>query len=244
MLFNVSKTNQFPYYPVGLYETVQKKNKRFREMLNGRQQDANEFLLLIAEEMDHDKLHSLKWFESNFVANVRTSVQCIMCKNIYQSHSDIGHFAVNINGQKSVQTALDMFFGGETVTNYKCACCKKPVTAKKQFSMVSAPSCLCVTLKRFSQYGKINDNIEVTPELSTAKYFLETHVNSSKPQWKYKLMSVICHKGKTRTSGHYTTIVCSNNEFHEFNDSIVGQVHETAIKGNEAYVLLYERIEV
>lgn len=244
MLFKDSKISQLPCKPIRLYETLKKKNKRCCEILNGRQEDAHEFLLMVADEMDVEK-HSLKWFVNNFVAEVRTLLRCSICKSIYQSDSHIGDFTVNINGKKSIQAALDMFFDGETVDDYQCTRCNKLVTAKKQFSLISAPSCLCVTLKRFSKNGKINRNIEVTRELTTTKYFVESPVNSPKSQWKYKLVAVINHKGKTRISGHYTTIVCSqNNEFYEFDDSTVRQVNDTAIKGNEAYILFYERSEV
>lgn len=244
MLFKNSKTSQSPCKPIELYEALKKKNNRCCKILNGRQQDGHEFLMLVAEEMGLEK-HSLKWFDNNFIADIRTLLQCSICKSIYQSDGHIGAFTLNIKNQKSVQAALDVFFDGETVDGYRCASCKKLVTAKKHFSLVTAPSLLCVTLKRFSKNGKINRNIEVTPELTTTKYFVKPSVNSPNSQWMYRLVAVINHKGKTKSSGHYTTVVCSqNNKLYEFNDSTVLQVNATAIKGNEAYILFYERSEV
>lgn len=207
-------------------------------------QDAHEFLLLAAEEMEKHK-HSFKWFENNFIADVRTTVQCSTCKSIFESDGHWGDFNVNIIGQNSVQSALDMYFTWGSVNGYECKCCKKKVTAKKKYSLLSTPPCLCITLERFSKRSKINRNIKISRELKAAEYFFETPVDSSLPQCKYKLVAVINHIGKTLSSGHYTAITCAQNEeSYEFDDSVVRQINENAIKGDEAYILFYECTEV
>lgn len=206
-------------------------------------QDAHEFLLLVADEME-TKQHSLRWFENNFIADVRTIVQCSTCKNNFKSDGHFGDFTVNVCG-KSVQSALDVYFDWENVDAYDCPCCKKEVAAKKKFSLISTPPCLCITLNRFTKNSKINRKIDIKSEITTSDYFFDKPTDASRPQCKYKLVAVINHLGKLRNSGHYTAVIHSQkNEFYEFNDSIVHKVNKEAIKGNEAYVLFYERTEV
>lgn len=243
-LFNNTKSSKSPYRPTQLYETLKKKNERFRKILNGRMQDAHEFLLLAAEGMETQK-HSFKWFEDNFITDVRTIVQCLTCKTVFESNGHWGDFCLNINKQKSVQSALDVYFDWESVNGFDCNCCKKKVMAKKKYSLVSTPLCLCITLERFTKSSKINSKIEITLELTTSEYFVETPVDHPLPQYKYKLVAVINHLGKTLSSGHYTAIAyVQNEESYEFNDSNVCPINKDAIKGDEAYILFYQRIEV
>lgn len=240
--FNETKSSKSALYPTELYVSLKNKSARFKNMLNGKVQDAHEFLLLAAEEME-SLHHSMRWFESSFIADIRTIIQCSTCKNVFKSDGHCGDFCVNIYG-KSVQSALDMYFEWESVNAYSCPCCEKEVTAKKKFSLVSSPSCLCITLKRFSKNSKINRNVNITSELTTSDYFFDTPADDLPTQCKYKLVAVINHIGKTRSSGHYTTVVSQKDESYEFDDSVVRIVNGKANKGNEAYMLFYERTEV
>ncbi len=243
MLFRDTKESQSPCNPFELYATLQKRKNRFAKLLNGRMQDSHEFLMLLAEEMEK-AVHSLNWFEKYFLANMRTFVQCLACENIYESYGSVGDFAIDMNGHQSVQIALDLYFDWESVHNFHCVSCKKKVSAKKQYSLVSPPQCLCITLKRFSKYGRINHNIEITPELTMTKYCAKKP-QGPESEWKYKLVTVINHQGKSRNSGHYTAITCSeNNQSYEFDDKTVRQISGYPVKRNEAYILFYECTEV
>lgn len=220
-----------------------KQEERFRKMLNGRMQDAHEYLLLAAEVMEKQK-HSFKWFEENFFADVRTILKCSECNNVCESDGHWGDFSLSIKKQKSVQSALKMYFEWESVNDYNCERCKKKVMAKKKYSLVSSPPCLCITLERFTKTSKVNRNIEITFELTTSEYFVDNLFDEPE-QYKYKLVAVINHLGKTRNSGHYTAIACrENDEFYEFDDSNVRPNKSHLIKGNEAYILFYERVQV
>lgn len=171
--------------PIQLYAALKERNEKFCKILNGKQQDAPEFLKLVAEEMATQK-HSLDWFETTFLADVKTVVKCSICKSIYESKGKVGDFAVEIYRQKSVQSALDLYFKWESVNDYDCSCCNKKVSAKKKFSFASAPACLCIYMKRFVKNRKMNTNLEITPELSISKYFVTNPVHEK----KYKLVAI------------------------------------------------------
>lgn len=109
---------------------------------------------------------------------------------------------------------------------------------------MSSPSCLCVTLKRFSNFssGKSNQNIKISPVLSASKYFDDTIADNLLLPYKYRLVAVVNHLGQSRHAGHYTTTVSTKNKFYQFDDSFVRKVD--AVKGDEAYILYYECVKV
>lgn len=242
MLFQDMKRHNSPISPIRLYEAM-KKNNRFRYVLNGKMQDAHEFLMLAAEEMGSQS-HSIKWFETSFFADVRTVVQCFTCNSTYNSDSCSGNFAINVNEQ-SIQKALDAYFKWEIILNYYCAHCKKKVTAKKKYSLMSVPSCLFITLKRFSGSGKINRSISISAEISASNYFAQGALYNESSECRYKLVSAVNHLGQGSGSGHYTaTVYSQNNDVYEIDDAIVRKTEMNGMKGHEPYLLFYERIEV
>lgn len=235
------QSSQSPFKPIDLYKAFKNTNKIFCKILNGRQQDPHEFLMLVAEETEKQQ-HYMAWFEENFVADFTTVVECSNCKSVSETDGTIGDFALDICGQKSVQTAMDLYFDYATVDDYKCVGCAKRVRAKKKHLLTSPPPCLSIQLKRFSKArGKLNTNIEISPELNISKYFAESPIH----ELKYKLVAVVNHLGKTCNDGHYTTIVHTRSEeYYEFDDKAVRKVNANSIKGSEAYLLFYELIEV
>ncbi|KAG4078588.1 hypothetical protein HA402_006750 [Bradysia odoriphaga] len=237
-LFNDTRNNVTARSPSQLYNALKRANTRFSKLLDGKMQDAHEFLELLAEQMETEA-HPLKWSVNFFVADIRTSVQCSVCQNVCETTGILGDLTLDV-GHKSIQTALDMYFAWESVNDYDCQCCKKKVAAKKRVSLISSPSCLCITLKRFSENRrKINRKIQIDLDVSITGYFEAAFANPG--DCKYKLTSVINHVGRNIYSGHYTTTVCSpDNEFYEFDDTTVRRMNENGVKENDAYILFYE----
>lgn len=204
---------------------------------------------------EEEQEHSVHWFSDNFISKITTKIECSLCKKVYKSTSYLGDIALDIINNKSVQQALDAYFDFESITGYKCAACKKGVSAKKKHQLKSAPKCICLQLRRFSTTKKISRNIEITPTLNMCKYFSK----SQSRQWKYKLVGTINHIGKSLHSGHYKAVACTKNHVYEFDDSNVREVNTNLYefndnyvreinislgKGNEAYLLFYELTEV
>lgn len=126
-LFGDTKSSNLSLRPLGIFEAMKKK-RTLRKILDGRMQDAREFLMSLADEMEMDN-HSFKWFD-NFVANVRTTVKCFTCNSSYHTDDYCGNFVVDVDVQ-TVQRAMDSYFEWEFVFDYFCVRCEKTVTAKK-----------------------------------------------------------------------------------------------------------------
>lgn len=239
-LYKDTQCSEVPYWPHQLYQALQKSNKGFLKLLNGKHQDPHEFFLMLVETIENQK-HSVHWFKNNFTTDIKTEIECLLCKKIYETTGCVGDLALDINRITSLQEALDGYFRVESI-DFKCTDCNKQVAAKKKQFIVSAPNCLTLQLKRFSkQNKKININLNYAPELNLSTYFLERQSR----EWKYKLVGVINHIGETLEKGHYIATVCTANEVcYEFDDSNVSEINTGIGTYNEAYLLFYELTKV
>lgn len=239
-LFKTTQCSKVPCSPYRLYEALQKTNERFSKLLNGKHQDSHEFLFVLTEELEKQP-HSALWFVNNFTANIVTHVNCSSCGKVHQTCMEVLDFALYLQGNQSIQIALDSYFKYDD-TEYLCDSCRTNDIAKKQHFLLSAPVCLCVQLRRFSERReKIDDKIEISSELSLGKYFLKTQAVA----WKYRLVAVVNHFGENLNVGHYNTIVLTPNDVcYEFDDRNVREVSSNLISGKKAYMLFYELIKV
>ena len=104
------------------------------------------------------------------------------------------------------------------------------------------PDCLIIRLKRFTDKGKINNNIDIPINLNIDKYI---HMFSDKNNnYNYRLCSAIIHLGGGLGGGHYISIGYKNNMWLEFNDSNVSRINEYHIDKylSRAYILFYQKI--
>lgn len=130
--FNDTQSSALPYNPYRLYDVLKRaKNKRFLQLLNGKQQDPHEFLMVLTQELHHQK-HSARWFVENFTVAIRTHVECSSCGKIHNSNGELADFALNIRGNPSVQSALDSYFHYDPV-KYYCDSCKKNGNSQMSF---------------------------------------------------------------------------------------------------------------
>lgn len=238
-LLKCTKFNQVAYAPWQLYRVLQKSSKRFSKLLNGKQQDAHEFLKLLSEGMTNEK-HSGLSFENKFNTEIITEVQCLTCKTVYKGNGTIGEFIVDIRGKKSIEIALQSYFE-YTFVEYKCITCKKEHLARKRTMLLRVPAYLCITLNRFTSTNtKFKGRIQITPNLNLTKYYCESQTS----QWKYKLVAMINHHGSNFHRGHYTTLAFTDDGCYKFDDSDVIHVNGNEVEGSEAYILFYQYYEV
>ena len=140
------------------------------------------------------------------------------------------------------------FFAEEKIVgNYHCDNCGDIKASFRKQELNSYPKVLILHLKRFSysiedrnisNVGKKNDTfIDFKEEIDLSNY------NSKGLDGKYKLSSVIYHKGKM-SSGHYTAICnhTSINKWIEFDDKSVSITPNSKfIPKDDGYILFYRK---
>ncbi|KAG9445256.1 hypothetical protein H6P81_016596 [Aristolochia fimbriata] len=127
-----------------------------------------------------------------------------------------------------------------------CPSCKKHRQASKKLDLWRLPKILVIHLKRFS-YSRYSKNKLETfvdfpiHDLDLSKYIAHMSEEFSN---RYVLFAVSNHYG-SMGSGHYTAFAYheGENQWFDFDDSLVFPVGEEKIKTSAAYVLFYRRIE-
>lgn len=200
----------------------------------------HEFLMVFNEELEK-QTHPAHWITSNFTCDIATQVECGSCGKVHHSLSVITDVAIHVVGSSNIQAAVNSYFNRDDI-EYLCKACGTYDVVKKKHSIVSAPACFCLQLRRFSDRGtKISDSIEISSKLSMKKHFLKSQVS----EWEYKLVAVVNHFGESRNVGHYNAIILApNGEYYEYDDRSVRKVSSSMVSGTDAYMLFYELIEV
>ena len=267
----------------------------------GTQEDAQEFLLRLLHETDDSvlpaKINDIETTTASTATPAEGAAvapatnhelpsyafrgyteQTIQCTNVDFSKTRKQKFldlTVDIVGFQNLKDALlDMFTRPDLLTGpnqYRAAEPYGLQDAEKRLRLVSLPSVLCVTLKRFrydSDLGtlkKIGDPLEFPDALDMSKYaHVAVPVNEgdgqaqvqaqAQSQSQYLLNSVVVHEG-TATFGHYTCYARSDPSMRPdywllFNDHMVSEVsYDQVCKasfGNtrgssSAYLLFYSK---
>jgi ubiquitin C-terminal hydrolase len=121
---------------------------------------------------------------------------------------------------------------------YYCHSCQNYTQAKQKTEIcLPLPRVLIIQLKRFpfdDTYQKIDTFV---------RYQLQ-HRNLLSKNDMYQLCAVSSHVGSL-ASGHYTTLAKHNNiqRWYEFNDSHVNEIDSKSFITNNAYVLVYLKLE-
>lgn len=126
-----------------------------------------------------------------------------------------------------------------------CDKCKHKRKSTKKFSIQRFPSILVLHLKRFSGFSfrsKLLTNVDFPQnKLDLSGFAADPQDNRSAV---YSLYAVSNHSGGTY-GGHYTAY-CKHpvsNQWHCFNDSRVDSLPSSRVRGSQAYILFYKKME-
>lgn len=206
-----------------------------------RQEDAHEFLVCLINAMFHqfNDVHDVKILELHgiFDGRLEQTTRCSACEGQSQ-HSDVFR-TLELVLSDTIDSALDKHFGRNEVESMRCESCHGENDGTIEIKIAAAPTVLCLMLKLWNEYGtKIKKiRMQIPPQLNFSRYCKEG-------QPKYRLKAGIVHIGDTTRNGHYTTVVCNeNNRNILFNDEMVTNLSasDALKKIQRAYILLYVR---
>jgi ubiquitin C-terminal hydrolase len=133
-------------------------------------------------------------------------------------------------------TSTEKMDGDNMIFNDKTG--KKEV-AEKNIKFWSLPEILVITLKRFSNNNRKNQEMVDFPleNLDLTKYI----VGYDKDSYKYDLYGICNHSGGP-AGGHYTAFVKNaNSKWYHFNDTNCNEVNLGALKTPLAYCFFYRK---
>ncbi|VDK85593.1 unnamed protein product [Litomosoides sigmodontis] len=149
----------------------------------------------------------------------------------------------------SLNDALAAFFLPDDLCGenmYSCEKCAKLRNSVKICKIINPPEILCIHLKRFRNelsYSVKMRNMVTFPihDLDLTPFMANFEEN--KEPVLYDLVAFITHYGSNAESGHYVAY-CKNemdDNWYEFDDTVVTQLEIADILSKEAYVLFYQR---
>ncbi|XP_051118053.1 ubiquitin carboxyl-terminal hydrolase 17-like [Andrographis paniculata] len=229
-----------------------------RNLANGREEDAHEFLRYAIETMQSAclKESGVKMPSSlneettllglTFGGYLQSKIECLGCGGRSKQHERIMDLTVEIGGDiGSLEDALRQFTRSEILdgeNKYNCSRCCSYQKAKKKLRVFEAPNVLTIALKRFQsgKYGKLNKAVKFPEILNLAKYMSETSDKSP----IYQLYGVVVHLDVMNAtfSGHYVCYVKNNQgKWYKADDSTVQTAELEKVVSQDAYMLFYSR---
>ncbi|KAK4795832.1 hypothetical protein SAY86_028158 [Trapa natans] len=230
-----------------------------RQIGDGSQEDAHEFLRLLIASMQSICLESLggerkvdpRLQETTFIQHtfggcLRSKVKCLKCHHESERYENIMDLTLEIYGWvESLEDALTQFTTPEELDGenmYRCGRCSAYVRARKQLTVHEAPNILTIVLKRFQEgrYGKINKCITFPEMLDMIPYM--TGTEDMPPL--YVLYAVVVHLDTLNASfsGHYVCYVRDlRGSWYRIDDTEVQSVPASQVMSEGAYILFYMR---
>ena len=146
----------------------------------------------------------------------------------------------------SVYNCMDHYFNTEELDgDYACDKCKNKARNTITRSILTLPSVLIISLKRFAydqrthRMRKITSQVDYPMNLDISKYNPITP--SDNRSATYSLVGTVNHSG-TLDFGHYYSYIKSGDSWYLANDTRMTQVDESQVLNNpSAYILFYER---
>lgn len=177
----------------------------------------------------------------------RSVIKCESCGSTSRSFNPsigIELSLPKIKGTLSIEECLSRYCRKELLKGssaYKCAKCKKEVTAEKQILFYSLPEVLFITLKRFrgdsvySEMAKVNDLVYFGEQLDLSPFTCQNLKHT-----RYTLTGIVNHQGNMH-GGHYTAdTMAADKWWSHASDERVENV--TEVNHSQAYILCYSRV--
>lgn len=138
-------------------------------------------------------------------------------------------------------------FAPETLGIFQCKTCDLWRERTKRVCIDTFPELLRVKLEIAGEGGGRNNNpIRINRRLDLTQYQSVRNVQNA--PLKYRLKSVLYHKGRGNDGGHWFASVRGPEHVYEMNDTIVtpldwrSQLLENPHKGAQAVILMYQRL--
>ncbi|EKE39435.1 hypothetical protein ENUP19_0171G0019 [Entamoeba nuttalli] len=147
---------------------------------------------------------------------------------------------LNPNGI-SLEWCLNDFFKENILgkgNEWKCSQCGKKVNARQKCIIEYPPNVLVIQLKRF----RYTEHLSVVKDNSLVYFPIEIDLHQFGMVGKYRLNSVVNHRG-TLNGGHYYSYCRCGSDWFVFNDDTVTRLNTNHIVTNNAFMLFYERID-
>ena len=197
------------------------------------QHDVQEFNMMLSDLMEK-KLkgtNNEEVFKYLFEGKICSKIECVDYQYESVKEEKFDDLQLNVKGCKDIYDSFDKYTEKEVLDGddkYEVEGHGKE-KAIKSTTFSKFPPVLILQLKRFEynpklgSMEKVNDHFEFYDAIDLSKYLNNRNTNCEDMNTKYKLLSVVVHKGNIY-GGHYyayTRFDVTKNEWYCFNDKMV-----------------------
>ena len=182
-----------------------------------------------------------------------------MFKSFYRPFIDENDPHMCLTQDITIYDCLEIYSQEKKLTgekNFICSKCNRSVTPLQAVFPYSSPKYLILGIQRIKKKfedlteminNKKDDRLVGYPleDFDVTSYFInDTILNKDNPNKKsiYNLKSIILHCGTIKKS-NYKTIVKNKNNWYEIEDNDIKQIEINEVINQNAYVLIYEKID-
>ena len=182
-----------------------------------------------------------------------------MFKSFYRPFIDENDPHMCLTQDITIYDCLEIYSQEKKLTgekNFICSKCNRSVTPLQAVFPYSSPKYLILGIQRIKKKfedlteminNKKDDRLVGYPleDFDVTSYFInDTILNKDNPNKKsiYNLKSIILHCGTIKKS-NYKTIVKNKNNWYEIEDNDIKQIELNEVINQNAYVLIYEKID-
>jgi ubiquitin C-terminal hydrolase len=217
------------------------------ELFNQEQQDAQEYIIMILDNIEKGNNKLIDIFQIN-TKIIKRCLECNYTRYSYEKENMLilSISQINLSSNKTLSNLLKYFYESEETVDYTCEKCGHN-KAKKSDRLFHLPKVLIFVLSRSDVNNKNNIFIHFNLIENIGKYINDNEIE----YYQYKLNSIILHSG-SKNSGHYKCL-CFDDEkkiCYLYNDSNVIRRDYKDINDinllynlNEPYILIYRLIE-
>eukprot|EP01128_Nolandella_sp_AFSM9_P004747 TRINITY_DN218_c0_g1_i1.p1 TRINITY_DN218_c0_g1~~TRINITY_DN218_c0_g1_i1.p1 ORF type:complete len:2392 (+),score=371.06 TRINITY_DN218_c0_g1_i1:718-7176(+) len=182
----------------------------------GQQQDADEFFGLITDRLSEElkSTNQPTLLNEFFQTKLRQEVICSRDpSHVSVSAVECNRLTVEVFKAHTLHEALDKYFEGESIENFKCESCAQSVVVTREFAIEVLPKHLVFNVSRFlfSVQGireKVSKRFEYPMQLDMTPYMRPGVDRRHLPAryCHYQLAGVVVHSG-TIDAGHYYSFI-------------------------------------
>lgn len=224
-------------------------------MSEWEQEDSHEYFMSLMSRLQEDSVpKGIPLVQSIiyqiFGGKFKQSIKCGSCAKISVTEQMFYDLSVFLSKKKktskiNLNDCVEQFFQREKIVDgYNCESCKNSnKNSEKQIQIIEEPEYLVIHLKKYKFDGleshkmkqKVNFNkyLDLTP----FKHLPET------PSI-YQLTSVVCHSGRSLSSGHYIAHTLQPDQtWATYDDDYINKISEAdVLEVNDAYYLVYAKL--
>ncbi|KAI1723360.1 ubiquitin carboxyl-terminal hydrolase domain-containing protein [Ditylenchus destructor] len=228
--------------------------------LGNEQQDVQEFTTLFFDALSQNlTTHPngapvRKLIQSRFEIRMIGSMECQGCSHTKENESEYRSLQINIEGFKTLTSAIQGYFAPEELQDYKCEACNQKGKVVRYNRFSHFPPVLVIQLNRHIFNSNGNHKKSKSPLQFPRILPEKTLQGTTEGDRSYELRAVLIHEGQNIQCGHYYDMIKDpvTQQWYTYNDKQVVQskppgvaVEKEGVKATEdmkgCYALIYHR---